>query len=89
MTKPQAPTDHRGRELIGTERARRILGVTDRTVTRWADDGTLPVATRTRGGHRRYRLGDVTDLRDQLAREAAGVEPEPVDHEQTTIALGD
>lgn len=35
-----------------------VFGVTTKTVTRWAKAGKLP-STRTLGGHRRYRAGDV------------------------------
>lgn len=35
-----------------------VMGVAAKTVTRWADDGKLPVV-RTVGGHRRFRQNDV------------------------------
>lgn len=41
-------------DVVGSRRAAEILGVDERTIVRWSDDGALPVAYRTRGGHRRY-----------------------------------
>lgn len=36
----------------------RILGVSPKTVNRWANDGRIPCAI-TLGGHRRFRAEDV------------------------------
>ena len=58
-------------ELVTPQQAAVVLGVTSRTVVRWAEAGTLPTATRTAGGHRRFRRADV----DQLAREQRGEVP--------------
>ncbi len=49
--------------------AARILGVSPKTVNRWANDGRIPCAT-TLGGHRRFRA----DVIRQVA-EAMGVKP--------------
>lgn len=62
VTRPQQAPDGAG-ECVGTVRAAQMLGVTDRTVIRWADDGTLPVAYRTAGGHRRFRVADIEQRR--------------------------
>lgn len=61
-------TDHSrtstyGADHIGPVEAAEILGVTPRTIVRWADDGTLPVAFRTVKGHRRFAAVDVEVLR--------------------------
>lgn len=69
MTRPQAAPDGAG-ECAGAVRAAQLLGVHERTVRRWADEGRLPVAYTTAGGHRRYRLADV----EALALEPAGAE---------------
>jgi excisionase family DNA binding protein len=53
---------------------RAILGIADTTLDSWADAGRLP-ATRTPGGHRRFRASDVERLRVELGRPA--VEPPP------------
>lgn len=37
-------------DLIGADEAARVAGVNRRTITKWADDGVLPVATRLPGG---------------------------------------
>lgn len=40
----------------------RILGVSAKTVSRWARDGRIPHAV-TLGGHRRFRAGVIEDVR--------------------------
>lgn len=65
MTRP-LPTPAGAGTCVGAVRAAALLGVTERTVHRWAEDGTLPVAYRTRGGHRRYRLADLEKLEKTL-----------------------
>jgi excisionase family DNA binding protein len=37
----------------------KLAGVNPRTVIRWADNGTLPLAYRTPGRHRRFARSDV------------------------------
>lgn len=64
MTRPQ-PTPAGADPCVGSRRAAVLLGVDERTVVRWADDGHLPVSHRTRGGHRRFRLADVQALLEQ------------------------
>jgi excisionase family DNA binding protein len=48
-------------ELLTPGQAARLFGVDPKTVGRWADAGRL-AATRTLGGHRRYRRGDLDVL---------------------------
>ena len=48
----------------------RLLCVSARTVSRWADQGKLPHLV-TLGGHRRFRLSDVLKARDVAQREDA------------------
>lgn len=55
MTRAQARPAGVG-ECVGTRRAGELLGVDERTIVRWCDDGTLPVAYRTKGGHRRIAV---------------------------------
>lgn len=38
-----------------------LLGVSPKTVTRWANAGLLP-SLRTLGGHRRFRESEIQDL---------------------------
>jgi excisionase family DNA binding protein len=45
-------------ELLTPLEVARTLGVTPKTVSRWASAGAFP-CVRTRGGHRRFRLDDV------------------------------
>ena len=48
-------------EWVSLRRAADILGVHPATVRSWADKGDLP-SRRTPGGHRRFRLADLTQL---------------------------
>jgi excisionase family DNA binding protein len=50
-------------DLLTPREAAALLGVRTTTVARWARDGLLKPAVHTPGGHRRYRRGDVLDLR--------------------------
>jgi excisionase family DNA binding protein len=58
VTRPQAAPADAG-HCVGATLAAEILGVTERTVLRWAENGTLPVAYRTKGGHRRFAMSDL------------------------------
>lgn len=71
MTAPQARPAGVG-ECVGSRRAGVILGVDERTIVRWADDGDLEVAYRTRGGHRRFRVAYLEALA-KVDAETAGV----------------
>ena len=59
-------SDH-GDRLLTMTQACTILGVSDTTLSKWADAGRLP-ATRTPGGHRRFQPADVERLRGELGR---------------------
>jgi excisionase family DNA binding protein len=52
-------------DLIGPSEAGRILGVSERTITRWARSGHLPVATKRPSGQRRFERSAVLALLDQ------------------------
>lgn len=56
------------RRLLTPDRAAELLGVTPRTVARWADRGQL-WCTRTVGGDRRYDEVEVKQLARELAEE--------------------
>jgi excisionase family DNA binding protein len=47
-----------------------LLGVSPKTVTRWAREGKLP-CLRTLGGHRRYPEHEIRELAAGLHREVA------------------
>lgn len=49
--------------LLTPAEAGTILGVDPKTVTRWSRNGKIP-ASRTMGGHRRYRKSVVLFVRD-------------------------
>jgi DNA-binding transcriptional MerR regulator len=50
-------------ELVTTSQAARELGISARSLSRWAKDGTLEPDLTTPGGHYRW---DVVRLRQQL-----------------------
>lgn len=54
-----------GDTLVTPLRASILLEVSTRTIARWADDGTLAVASVTVGGQRRFNLADIERLADQ------------------------
>lgn len=54
-------------EYMRPEEAAAVLGVSAKTVSRWASEGRLP-AIRTIGGHRRFRRDDVEALRREMRR---------------------
>lgn len=57
---------------IGTAEVARAFGVDVRTITRWEKAGKLPPATRTLGGHRRWRRLDIQRALKQQREEEAG-----------------
>lgn len=68
-------------DLVSTQEAARAIGISARSLARWAQEGTVTPTLTTPGGWLRW---DVDDLRRQLAQEGAPVietakpEPEPV-----------
>jgi excisionase family DNA binding protein len=52
-----------GERLVSTGEAARSLGISARTLARWAQEGLVTPALTTAGGHYRF---DVDDLRAQL-----------------------
>lgn len=51
-------------DLIGPSEAARILGVSERTITRWANTGRLTVAVKRPSGQRRFAREDVLAVLD-------------------------
>lgn len=71
VTRPQpAPAGINPDEVVGGTEAAVILGVTERTVQRWAEAGVLQVAYRTTGGHRRFRRRYLEAYADQHQQHA-------------------
>ena len=52
-------------EFLTTGGVAQLLHVSPKTVNRWAHQGLLP-ATRTLGGHLRFRRSDAERLREQM-----------------------
>jgi excisionase family DNA binding protein len=67
---------------IATREVASMLGVTETTVKRWADEGVIP-CVRTPGGHRKFLLKDVVSFAEQQGLTVAGVQPPPMNAEQT------
>lgn len=55
-------------DYVRTAEAARILGVSTKTVSRWARAGKLPHVV-TLGGHRRFPLGAVRELAGRMMTE--------------------
>ncbi len=55
----------------------RILGVSPKTVNRWANDGRIPCAV-TLGGHRRFRADVIRGVAESM-----GVQGEASPHDET------
>lgn len=58
-------------DVISTRQVAELLAVSEATVKRWADAGTLR-CFRTPGGHRKFRMSDVADFLRTHNYEAAG-----------------
>lgn len=63
-------TAARRRDHLTPSEAARILGVSPRTVSRWADQGWLSHIV-TLGGHRRFSRDEVEAMEQRLARAGA------------------
>lgn len=63
-------------DIVSTKRVAAMLGVSEATVKRWSDAGTLR-CFRTAGGHRKFRLRDVkaflSDQRDDVPAQVAPI----------------
>ena len=55
-------------DLVSTEEAARALGISARTLTRYATDGRITPAVVLTGGRRNHSRWDVDQLREQLSR---------------------
>ena len=58
-------------EVLSTRQVAQLLGVGEATVKRWADSGEID-CFRTPGGHRKFRLSDVTGFVQKRQYEVAG-----------------
>jgi excisionase family DNA binding protein len=73
-------------DVLSTRQVATLLGVGEATVKRWADAGEID-CFRTPGGHRKFRLRDVTAFVHRRQYQAAGPLPAPA--AQGTDALGE
>ncbi len=73
-------------DVLSTRQVATLLGVGEATVKRWADAGEID-CFRTPGGHRKFRLRDVTAFVQKRQYEAAG--PLPAAVASGAMELGD
>src|SRR5690349_17654132 len=72
-------------DVLSTRQVATLLGVGEATVKRWADAGEIE-CFRTPGGHRKFRLRDVTAFVQKRQYEAAG--PLPIEVAPGALAPG-
>ena len=73
MSEEEVPDGH---AYLGAGEAARILEVSPKTVSRWADKGLIPCVT-TLGGHRRFLRSTVEQIwRDMYEQPAPAVNEE-------------
>src|SRR3954454_16695226 len=72
-------------DVLSTRQVATLLGVGEATVKRWADAGEIE-CFRTPGGHRKFRLRDVTAFVQRRQYQVAGPLPEAA--AQGTDAIG-
>jgi excisionase family DNA binding protein len=63
-----APTEPK---LIGATRAAEILGISRRTVSKYAVTGAIPIYSTTPGGNYRFRESDIVRIAERLKRKGA------------------
>lgn len=73
-------------DVLSTRQVATLLGVGEATVKRWADAGEID-CFRTPGGHRKFRLRDVTAFVQRRQYEAAG--PLPLAVAQGAVEVGE
>lgn len=66
---------------LPTREVSALLGVTETTIKRWADEGKIP-CVRTPGGHRKFSLSDVAAFAESQGLRLAGVQPPPMTSQQ-------
>jgi len=69
--------------ILSTVDVARLFDVTETTVKRWADDGTLH-CHKTPGGHRKFPMRDVIEFAERSKCEPVGVLSLPKDDDQGT-----
>src|SRR5258708_23303724 len=70
----RSPARTMNADVLSTRQVATLLGVGEATVKRWADAGEID-CFRTPGGHRKFRLRDVTAFVQRRQYEAAGPLP--------------
>ena len=65
-------SDAEGRQYLTPSQVAAVLHVSPKTISRWATRALLPCVV-TLGGHRRFRVDDVENVR----RRMAGYGPDP------------
>lgn len=65
-----------GEAYLTPGQAARILGISPKTVNRWANEGRIPCAM-TLGGHRRFRADVIRAVAVSMGMEAVAAVPAP------------
>ena len=63
------------KEQISTKVAAQYLGISEASLKRWEDQGVIR-ATKSRGGHRKFNLGELERVKEYIAK---GVRPPTLD----------
>ena len=72
-------------EVLSTRQVAQLLGVGEATVKRWADSGEID-CVRSPGGHRKFRLRDVTSFVQKRRQEVVGAQPSPLSPDGASVA---
>jgi excisionase family DNA binding protein len=72
-------------DLLRPREVAELLGVRTATVARWAREGLIKPFTRTPGGHRRYRRGEVLALREGNSTDARSCEERQMEEDAARL----
>ncbi len=75
------------KEKIPTRLAAKYLGISQATLKRWEAQGVVR-ATKTRGGHRSFNLGELERVKEAVARGSRPLTIEEEDRERLRVIMG-
>ena len=74
------------KEKIPTRLAAKYLGISEATLKRWEAQGVVR-ATKTRGGHRSFNLGELDRVKEAASRGTKPLTPEEEDREKLRVIM--
>ena len=74
------------KEKIPTRLAAKYLGISEATLKRWEAQGVVR-ATKTRGGHRSFNLGELDRVKEAASRGTKPLTPEEEDREKLRMIM--